>query len=286
MFKQSLIAPAFVALALVAVAPAYAAGADATIHEVYKAAEAGRFDDAQKMMDKVLQDHPDSAKAHFVEAELLSKEARYSDAQTELNTALRLDPSQSFAKPGRVQDLQSIINGSHQARVVQRTAPAAPVYVSRPQPQSSGSGGWLVIAIIFIAVFALIAMVRSAMRRNVIVTNGYGPGGGYAPGGYGPGYGPGYGGGGGMGMGSGILGGLATGAAVGAGVVVGEELMEHMTGRDRERTEYVRDDSVREDSSWNDNRSNNDMGGNDFGVSDSSSWDSGGGGGGGGGDDW
>ena len=175
MFKQSLIAPAFVALALAAVAPAQAAGADATIHEVYQAAEAGRFDDAQKMMDKVLQDHPNSAKAHFVEAELLSKEARYNDAQTELNTALRLDPAQAFAKPGRVQELQSIINGARQPRVMQHsvTAPATPVYVSRPQPQSSGGGGWLVIAVIFIAIFALIAMVRSAMRRNVVVTNGY-----------------------------------------------------------------------------------------------------------------
>lgn len=288
MLKQSLIAPAAFALALaaatVASTPAFAAGADATIDQVYQAAQAGRFDDAQKMMDQVLHDHPNSAKAHFVEAELLSKEARYSDAQTELDTALRLDSSQKFAKPGRVQELQNVINGSRQMRTVQHVAPAAPVYVSRPQPQSSGGGGWLIMIVIFIAIFALIAMVRSAMRRNVVVTNGYGPGGGYAPG-YGPGYGPGPGYGGG-GMGSGILGGLATGAAVGAGIVAGEELMEHMTGRDRERTEYIRDDGVRNDNSWDDSRRNNDMGGNDFGVSDSSSWDSGGDSGGGGSDDW
>lgn len=286
MFKQSLIAPAFVAflaLALVAAAPgaAYAAGADATIHEVYQAAEAGRFDDAQKLMDKVLQDHPNSAKAHYVEAELLGKEGRYGDAQTELNTALRLDPAQSFAKPGRVQELQNVINGSHQPRVAPHSVTPAPVYVARQPVQQSGGGGWLVPLIVIIAIFAIIAMVRSAMRRNVVVANGYGPG-AYGGGGYGPGYGPGYGGG---GMGSGILGGLATGAAVGAGVVVGEELMEHLTHRDG-NTEYVRDDRVRDDN-WNDNsQSRNDMGGNDFGVSDSSSWDSGGGGGGGGGDDW
>ena len=279
MFKQSLIAPAFVALALVAVAPAHAAGADATIHEIYQAADAGRFDDAQKMMDKVLQDYPNSAKAHFVEAELLGKEGRYADAQTELNTALRLDPSQSFAQAGKVQSLQNVINGGSQAHVVHRSVPAAPVYVARQPAQSSG-GGWFVLLIIFVAVFALIAMVRAAMRRNVVVAGGYGPGAGYGTG-YGPGYGPGYGGG----MGSGILGGLATGAAVGAGVVAGEELMEHLTHRDRD-DEYVREERVRNDD-WNDNsnyRGQNDMGGNDFGVSDSSSWDSGGGGGGS--DDW
>ena len=297
MFKLSLIAPAFVALALVAIAPAQAAGPDASIHDVYVAAEAGRFDDAQKMMDKVLQDHPNSARAHFVEAELLSKEARYGDAQTELNTALRLDPSQKFAKPGKVQELQNVINGAQQHRVVERSVPAtvmaqpAPVIVHQSE---RSSGGWLVPMIIIFAIIAIFMMVRASMRRNVIVGGGYGPGGGYASGygpgyGGGPGYGPGYGGG---GMGSGILGGLATGAAVGAGVVVGEELMENLTHHNRD-TEYVRDDR---NTNWDSgNQQQNDMGGTDFGVSDSSSWDSGsssGGdsswdsGGGGGSDDW
>ena len=299
MFKLSLIAPAFVALVLVAVAPAQAAGPDASIHDVYVAAEAGRFDDAQKMMDKVLQDHPNSARAHFVEAELLGKQGRYDGAQTELNTALRLDPSQKFAKPGKVQELQSVINGPQQ-RVVQHSA--SPVMMTQPapvivrQPERSGGSGWLVPMIIIFAVIALFMMVRASMRRNVIVGGGYGPGGSYAPG-YGPGYGggpsygPGYGGG---GMGSGILGGLATGAAVGAGVVVGEELMENLTHHNRD-TEYVRDD--RSNDNVDDSRRQNDMGGNDFGVSDNSSWDSGsssggdsswdsGGGGGGGSDDW
>ncbi len=293
MFKLSLIAPAFVALALVAVAPAQAAGPDASIHEVYQAAEAGRFDDAQKMMDKVLQDHPNSAKAHFVEAELLSKQARYGEAQNELNTALRLDPSQKFAKPGKVQELQGVINSAQQHRVVERSAPVmsqpAPMIVHQPE-RSSGTG-WLVPMIILFAIIALFMMVRASMRRNVVVAGGYGPGGGYAPGyGGGPGYGPGYGGG---GMGSGILGGLATGAAVGAGVVVGEELMENLTHHNRD-TQYVRDD--RNDNVDSGSQRQNDMGGNDFGVSDSSSWDSGssggdsswdsGGGGGGGSDDW
>ena len=162
MFKLSLIAPAFVALVLVAVAPAQAAGPDASIHDVYVAAEAGRFDDAQKMMDKVLQDHPNSARAHFVEAELLGKQGRYDGAQTELNTALRLDPSQKFAKPGKVQELQSVINGPQQ-RVVQHSA--SPVMMTQPapvivrQPERSGGSGWLVPMIIIFAVIALFMVV-------------------------------------------------------------------------------------------------------------------------------
>ena len=39
---------------------------------------------------KVLQDHPESGKAHFVEAELLAKQGRYASAEAELNNADRL----------------------------------------------------------------------------------------------------------------------------------------------------------------------------------------------------
>ena len=54
-------------------APAFAEE-EATMHQVYLAAESGKFNEAQSMMDKVLRDHPNSAKAHFVEAELLAKQ--------------------------------------------------------------------------------------------------------------------------------------------------------------------------------------------------------------------
>ena len=35
-----------------------------SIHDVYQAAEAGNMAKAQAMMEQVLRDHPDSAKAH------------------------------------------------------------------------------------------------------------------------------------------------------------------------------------------------------------------------------
>lgn len=51
------------------------------------------------MMDKVLRDHPGSAKAHFVEAELLAKQDRLANAASELTTAERLAPGLPFANP-------------------------------------------------------------------------------------------------------------------------------------------------------------------------------------------
>jgi hypothetical protein len=272
MFKPSVIAPALLALSLFAAAPAFAAGGDASIHEVYQDAEAGRFSDAQAKMDKVLQDHPNSAKAHYVEADLLAKQGKLRDAQIELNTAQRLDPSLSFAKPAAVRELQDVISGSH---VVSQRSPAFVQHQVVQQPASSTSG-WI-LPVIVIAIIALIFMARMLMRRPTVVVGGPGYNNGY-----GPSYGPSYGGGGpgmvvgqGGGLGSGILGGLATGAAVGAGIVAGEELMHHFTDGDRDRE--------REREVYRDTPPQDDMGGNDFGVSDSSSWDSGGGGGS---DDW
>ena len=83
-----------VSVIFLAVASFIAAGAAAqepTLHEVYQAAQAGNFAEAQRMMDQVLRDHPNSAKAHYVEAELLAKQGRFAAAESELATAERLE---------------------------------------------------------------------------------------------------------------------------------------------------------------------------------------------------
>jgi len=89
--------------ALCFTAPSFAEG-EPTMHDVYLAAEAGRFNDAQSMMDKVLRDHPNSAKAHFVEAEILAKQGLFSNAGSELDTAERLQPGLAFVKPETLQN--------------------------------------------------------------------------------------------------------------------------------------------------------------------------------------
>ena len=120
MLKSPVITFALLFLTVCCTAPAFAEE-DATMHQVYLAAEAGKFNEAQSMMDKVLQDHPNSAKAHFVEAELLAKQGLFSNAGEELNTAERLQPGLSFAKPEALQNLKSRIalasNGAMQPRM-------------------------------------------------------------------------------------------------------------------------------------------------------------------------
>jgi len=260
-------------LALGGAGPVFAQAADPTLHQIYEAAETGHLDQAQQMMNQVLRDHPQSAKAHYVAAELYAREGNFPAARQQLSTAETLAPGLPFTKPDSVQRLQRELSQGARSGY----APAQHGYST----VRSGLPWGLILLIV-----AGIAVLWAVMRRRAAtaVYNQY-PGGvpaaagpGYGPGpGYG--YGPGYGG---PGIGSGIAGGLASGLAVGAGVVAGEELAHRFLDGDR-RVEG----NVVPNSEYPQNP-NPDLGGADFGVNDGGSWDDGGSVGGdvGGGDDW
>jgi len=246
---------------LMTVSAGPAMAADPTVNEVYAAARAGQVDKAIGMMNVVLKDHPNSARAHFVQAELLARQTRYAEARSELASAEKLDPSFKGIQPQAVSALKAQLNGGAPARQV---APAAP---ARGFP-------WGMALMIGAAVFALLALFRSRRRQDAFQPpmgggynpnygpNGYGPqGGGFPPqGGYAQQQG---------GFGSGLMGNLAAGAAAGAGFAAGERIIDGMFGNhDGARRE------PREESGWDPANTNQDMGGNDFGLSDDS-WDSG-----------
>jgi hypothetical protein len=276
-----------IALALLASSVALSApvlAADPSRHEIYEAATTGHLDQAQKMIDQVLKDHPGSAEAHYIAAEVYAREGNFGVARGQLAEAERIDPSDAFAKPEAVRALKAELAGSP-ARAATGGGYVVPV---RSEPAHSFPFFPVLLLIGLIAIVWMVVRRRSA---PVVYTNSYpaagGPGGGgYAAPGYGPGYGPTPMGGG--GIGSGIAGGLASGLAVGAGVVAGEELAHHFLDGG-ERREFVQSppDQVAPPQ-------NADMGGEDFGTTGSDGWDDSGsgsgggdfGGGGGGGDDW
>jgi hypothetical protein len=246
--------------------------ADPTVHQIYEAAEAGRFDQAQQMMDQVLKDHPKSAKAHYVQAELYAKEGKTALARAELAEAEGIDPGLTHENQRSVLALKSQLGVS--ARPAQ-----SPRVMGLSSPPAAPHFPWGT-ALIFVIVIGVVWMLfRRRSTYSQYPAAGPGAPGYGGPGGYGPG-GP-VGGG---GMGSGIAGGLASGLAVGAGVVAGEELAHHfLDGGNREGGGVIPPANAGE---WQQS-SNSDMGGSDFGVNDAGGWDdSSGGGGGGGGDDW
>lgn len=89
-----------------ALAGAALAQPEPSLNQVYEAAQAGRIAQAQDMMKQVLRDHPQSAKAHYVEAELLARQKLFAQAGQELATAESLAPGLPFARPSAVRALQ------------------------------------------------------------------------------------------------------------------------------------------------------------------------------------
>jgi hypothetical protein len=267
--RRLLVAATLAAAVTFAVTSPAFADADPSVDQIYAAAQSGHLDQAQQMISQVLADHPSSARAHYVQAELYAREGKTALARSELGAAEQLKPGLPFENQRSVQELKAqlglrtgVMNPGAMSPTAMRPAPAAAHFP------------WGTV-LILAGVVAILLMV---FRRRTPYVQQYpaGPLGG-APGNYGPGgYGPGPMGGG--GIGSGIAGGLASGLAVGAGVVAGEELAHHfLDGRGGT--------VVPPAEAGDGGSSNGDMGGSDFGMNDpGSGWDDGGGSGGGG--DW
>ena len=285
------IAVAIALLLLLALPNIVWAQAEPTLDQIYQAANAGQLPQAQGMIDQVLRTHPDSAKAHYVKAELAARQRDATTARQELATAERLAPGLPFAKPAAAQALRTQVEhlGSAPRDATRQMGAAAGP--DAPMPAAAKGLPWGTLALgaaVLVGLFAL-------MRRRNRGAAGY-PGGPMASGpmqgpaanaGYGPGmqppgsaYGPGYGPPGGypqQGMGSGIGRGLATGLAVGAGAVAASEIGRRMFHQDGSQ---VMPDASGTGSAWTGDAGamdNADMGGQDFGVNDAGSWDSGGG---------
>ena len=239
------------------------AQAEPTLHEVYEAAQSGHVREAQQMMRQVLHDHPGSAKAHYVAAEIDARAGDVASARQELATAERLDSGLAFAKPEAVQALRHELAATRGESGLLATA----------NPTPSVPWGAIVLVVLVVGVVWWAIRRRAAMMPGPNATYATAP---PAPVPM-PGGPMGYGGTIAPTGGSGLLGNLATGMAVGAGVVAGEELVRHMLepGHHATTDQWAAPPAP-------DLLENQDMGGADFGVNDAGSWDVGGGGG----DDW
>jgi tetratricopeptide (TPR) repeat protein len=195
--------------------------AEATLPEVYQAVQAGQMAKADAMMKEVLQNHPNSAKAHYVAAELYLKEGKLDVARNHFLKAENLAPGLPFAQPESVQKLQMQLAGTQ----------VAPVASSSSSSIFSNPLFWGLIAIL---VVGIIIVMKRRKAEAVQVYNapsaGY-PGTPGGPAGYpgGPGN-PGYPGAPAGGMGGGLMGSLATGAALGAGMYAGQALASNLMG--------------------------------------------------------
>lgn len=274
---RNLLAALFLAVAASAASlPALAA--EPALHDIYQTAAAGHLEQARGMIQEVLRNHPNSAKAHFVDAELLARQGQLQQAAGELARAESLAPGLPFAQPQAVENLRTLLRTPHPAPTTTRPDGAADASAAAPGlPWGFLVGGLGLIAFLFWALRRLPGRSGPASGTAAPPVPAYGGGSTYG----GPGYGSQtYGGqtygnppgpAGGSGLGARLMGGLATGAAVGAGVVAGEALAHH----------FLRDDgsplhpTAASDGALLQDNTFNDLGGTDFGVTDTASWDDG-----------
>jgi len=206
-------------LAFMAIGPAFA---DDSPKAVQAAIAQGNYPLAEQELRQAIAEHPQSAKAHYVLAQVLAHQGNIGEARTEADKAQVLDPKIGFTDPAKFQHFQ--------AELRQATAPAP----SRAAPAQRAASGAAAAPVPFqvekphtsiwpwVLGLVVIGGIVMVMRRRQAPPPG-GPGYGYGQG-PNPNVPPGYPGQGyppqnqGSGMGSSFLGGLA-GGALGAAAV-------------------------------------------------------------------
>jgi uncharacterized protein len=234
----------FAALILCASA-ALAAPNVPSIDQVYQAARGGHLAQAEAMTKEVLQAYPDSARAHYVMAQILAAEGRTREARTYLDEAERLKPGLPFANSQSVANLERRINGA--ARV-----PAAP-----PGANQTVHWWWILVGAVLFFI-----LVRALRRRRPApsgysgsgMSGGVGPAPGTPPAGYTGTPPAGY-----SRWGGGLLGSILAGLGFGAGAAAGERVMDRFLGHDERATPVQPEVQELPSDSGN-------LGGDDFGV--------------------
>jgi clan AA aspartic protease (TIGR02281 family) len=89
---------------LFAAAPA---AAEPTMHQIYEAVTTGHLDRAQAMITQVLANHPNSAKAHWVQAEVYARANKTNMARDEVREAERLNPGLTKISALAVRELKT-----------------------------------------------------------------------------------------------------------------------------------------------------------------------------------
>ncbi len=259
--------------------------------EVEAALQQGNYTLAEQELRQAIVEHPESAKAHYLLAQVLAHQGNIGDAQKEAAQAKQLDPKISFTNPARFEHFQSELNQALAAPTsVRPTAStrAAP-YAAAEQPvarqRSSGSiWPWVIGAVIVVLLFGWFRRRQQGAFNNQGYNNqGYGAPGPQNPYGNGPYPPPGYQQGpqGGSGIGGSLLGGLA-GGVLGAAAVNAYE--NHERREEEERGDYQSGNNAAsnpQDQAYDDLRRDPiDTGNNDNSWDDSSGGDSFDGGGG------
>jgi hypothetical protein len=241
----------------------------------------GDYTGAEAMLRSAVAGHPQSAKAHYVLAEVLAHEGNIGEAKAEASKAATLDPGTHFTDPAKFQAFQHKLDAAL-APVSNVRSPATPVrYADSQRPagaEGSGSSHMTGILVIGVVIVLIVFLWMRRKRATDSQFRGYSP---TPP----PGEVPPYGGYPGnspyappqqphSGVGTAVAAGLG---GVAAGMLLDEALRSHREGEEtRDMGSTGREDRDPSSQAYDDLRSDPiDMGNNDSSWDDSSSGDGG-----------
>jgi uncharacterized protein len=147
-----------------------------TPKDIEAAVAAGQYTQAESMLREVLQDKPQSAKAHYELGQVLAHAHRYKEAQTELQKAKDIDPSLKFAaSPEKFNTVLTKVNdlaAAPTSSVVMEPSVAPGTHaVNKAAPESAASGGSSPLTYVWLAIAGLVVLGLWLRRSAANATN-------------------------------------------------------------------------------------------------------------------
>ncbi|WP_225032696.1 tetratricopeptide repeat protein [Paraburkholderia sp. XV] len=176
---KKLLAAAGVSLTLSLMLVSGTAFALPTATQIETTIQQGDWQKADSQLNEVLKAHPDSARAHYLYAQVLDREGRPAEALTQLQQAKTLDPQVRFTDPARFAQTEarlrsdaarvsggaggSVTHRTNNPFAQQESAPATPsAFQPAPERHGPSMGMWIGI-VVLIGAIALI--LRWTLRR-------------------------------------------------------------------------------------------------------------------------
>jgi hypothetical protein len=141
-----------------------------SVSQIEQSMSRGEWQTADAQLTEVLRAHPDSARAHYLYAQVLDREGRAADALSQVQQAKTLDPAIKFTDPSRFAATEARIRAnanrvnsvSNNSTAVTRNPFNTNAVAPAPEKHGPGMAMWIGLAVLLV-VLALV--LRWGMRR-------------------------------------------------------------------------------------------------------------------------
>ena len=108
--------------------------AEPSKNEITNAVNSGNYVLAESLIDQVITNHPNSAKAHYLKSQILAKESKIDSAKQELQTATTIDPAGTFTTPEKLNTFKNVLASSVVTKTVVTSNTVSTKDVVSPRP--------------------------------------------------------------------------------------------------------------------------------------------------------